>query len=117
MQKFCIDYHWGDNSVRDEDTWVIRGYSDGAMSGGQMSDYNVSGLNSNIPCHRFATLGSLHYHSQRSGFVIAGGSGNDEMDGKGHCTYGIFEVHTPDAYALFRNVGSQTHSIGHVDFI
>lgn len=117
MQKFCIDYHFGDNSVSDQDTDVRVRYSGGAMSGGQMADCNISGLNSNIPCHRYATLGSLHYHSQRSGFTIAGGSANYEMDEKGHGTCGIFEMHTPDPNALFPNVGSPTHSIGHADLI
>ena len=116
MQNFCIDYHFGDNA-RDQYTDVLEHYSGGAMSGGQMSDYNVSGLNSNIPCHRYATLGSLHYHSQRSGFTIAGGSANYEMDEKGHGTCGILEVHTPDSNMLFGNVGSPTHSIGHADLI
>ena len=117
MQNFCIDYHFGDKIFADQGTNLLASYSGGAMSGGQMLDYNKSGLNSNIPCHRYETLGSRHYHSQRSGFVINGGSGNDEMDGQGPCTYGIFEVHTPDSYVRFPNVGSQTHSIGHADLI
>ena len=32
------------------------------------------------------------------------------MDGMGHDTCGIFEVHTPDPNVKFRNVGSPTHS-------
>ena len=117
MQNFCIDYHFGDNSVTDIDTDVPERYSGGAMSGGQMSDYNVSGLNSNIPCHRYTTLGSRHYHShssRTSGFIITCGCW---VEGATPDEAGIFEVHTPDQNVALPNVGSQTHSIGHTDLI
>lgn len=59
----------------------------------------------------FADQGTFSdYHSQRSGFTIAGGSANYEIDEKGHCTCGIFEVHAPDSNKLHPNVGSPTHS-------